>query len=49
MSAVTLDQANRIIAAVLKRAAETGCRPVSAIVVEPGCKVKAFRRRTAAR
>jgi len=44
MSAVTLDQANRIIAAVLKRAAETGCRPVSVIVVEPGCKVKAFQK-----
>ena len=44
MSAVTLDQANRIIAAVLARAAETGCRPVSVIVVEPGCKVKAFQK-----
>ena len=44
MSAVTLDQANRIIAAVLDRAAETGCRPVSVIVVEPGCKVKAFQK-----
>ena len=44
MSAITLDQANRIIAAVLKRAAETNCRPISVIVVEPGCKVKAFQK-----
>jgi uncharacterized protein GlcG (DUF336 family) len=44
MSAVTLDQANRIIAAIIKRGAEIGCRPLSVIVVEPGCKVKAFQK-----
>jgi uncharacterized protein GlcG (DUF336 family) len=44
MTAITLDQANRIIAAVLKRGAETDCRPLSVIVVEPGCKVKAFQK-----
>ena len=44
MSAVTLDQANRIIAAILKRGAEINCRPLSVIVVEPGCKVKAFQK-----
>ena len=44
MSAITLDQANRIIAAVLKRGAEIDCRPLSVIVVEPGCKVKAFQK-----
>jgi uncharacterized protein GlcG (DUF336 family) len=44
MSAVTLDQANRIIAAILKRGAEIDCRPLSVIVVEPGCKVKAFQK-----
>jgi uncharacterized protein GlcG (DUF336 family) len=44
MSAITLDQANRIIAAVLARAAEIECRPLSVIVVEPGCKVKAFQK-----
>ena len=44
MTAITLDQANRIIAAVLKRGAETDCRPLSIIVVEPGCKVKAFQK-----
>jgi uncharacterized protein GlcG (DUF336 family) len=44
MSTLTLDQANRIIAAILTRGAETGCRPLSVIVVEPGCKVKAFQK-----
>jgi uncharacterized protein GlcG (DUF336 family) len=44
MSALTLEQANRIIAAVLKRGAEVDCRPLSVIVVEPGCKVKAFQK-----
>jgi uncharacterized protein GlcG (DUF336 family) len=44
MSALTLDQANRIIAAVIARGIETGCRPLSVIVVEPGCKVKAFQK-----
>src|SRR4051794_7000245 len=44
MSALTLEQANRIIAAILKRGAESDCRPISVIVVEPGCKVKAFQK-----
>jgi len=44
MSAITLDQANRIIAAVLARGAEIDCRPLSVIVVEPGCVVKAFQK-----
>jgi uncharacterized protein GlcG (DUF336 family) len=44
MSSITLDQANRIIYAILTRAAETDCRPISAVVVEPGCKVKAFQK-----
>ena len=44
MSAITLDQANRIIEAILKRAAEIDCRPLGVIVVEPGCKVKAFQK-----
>ena len=44
MSALTLDQANRIIDAILRRAAEINCRPLSVIVVEPGCKVKAFQK-----
>src|SRR5437879_12258252 len=44
MTALTLDQANRIIAAILKRGQEINCRPLSVIVVEPGCKVKAFQK-----
>ena len=44
MAAITLEQANRIIEAVLQRAAEINCRPISVIVVEPGCKVKAFQK-----
>ena len=44
MSVLSLEQANRIIAAVLKRGAELDCRPLSVIVVEPGCKVKAFQK-----
>jgi uncharacterized protein GlcG (DUF336 family) len=44
MPALTLAQANRIIEAILQRAAELECRPLSVIVVEPGCKVKAFQK-----
>ena len=44
MTAITLDQANRIITAILKRGAKLDCRPMSVIVVEPGCKVKAFQK-----
>jgi len=44
MSSITLDQANRIIVAILKRGAEMGCRPLSVVVVEPGCIVKAFQK-----
>src|SRR4249920_1405192 len=44
MTAITLDQANRIIAAILARGAEIKCRPLAVIVVEPGCKVKAFQK-----
>ena len=44
MTAITLDQANKIIAAILARGAELDCRPLSVIVVEPGCKPKAFQK-----
>jgi len=44
MAAIRLDQAERIIDAILQRGAEIGCRPLSVIVVEPGCKVKAFKK-----
>jgi uncharacterized protein GlcG (DUF336 family) len=44
MAAITLDQANRLIDSVLVRGAELECRPLAVIVVEPGCKVKAFKK-----
>src|SRR2546423_1640623 len=44
MPAITLDQANRLIDAILGQGAELDCRPLSVIVVEPGCKVKAFKK-----
>ena len=44
MSMVTLEQANRIIAAILARGRELNCRPMSVVVVEPGAKVKAFQK-----
>ena len=44
LTAITLEQANRIIAAILQRAQEINCRPLSVLVVEPGCKVKAFQK-----
>ncbi len=44
MPSLTLAQANRIIEAILVRGAELECRPLSVIVVEPGCKVKAFQK-----
>ena len=44
MSIVSLAQAERIIDAVIARGAALDCRPISVIVVEPGCKVKAFKK-----
>src|SRR5215204_5082577 len=44
MGAIRLEQAERIIDGILRQGAETGCRPLSVIVVEPGCKVKAFKK-----
>jgi uncharacterized protein GlcG (DUF336 family) len=44
MTAITLDQADRLIDAILARGAELDCRPLSVIVVEPGCKVKTFKK-----
>ena len=44
MTAITLAQADRLIAAILERGAALDCRPLSVIVVEPGCKVKAFKK-----
>ena len=44
MSTVTLAQAERIIDAAIERGVALNCRPLSVIVVEPGCKVKAFQK-----
>jgi len=44
MSMITLAQAERIIDAIIERGAALNCRPLSVIVVEPGCKVKAFKK-----
>jgi uncharacterized protein GlcG (DUF336 family) len=44
MTAITLDQADRLIDAILERGAALNCRPLSVIVVEAGCKVKAFKK-----
>src|SRR5262245_32606286 len=44
MSSITLAQANTIIGAIIKRAEEIKTRPISAIVVEPGCIPKAFQK-----
>jgi uncharacterized protein GlcG (DUF336 family) len=44
MTTITLVQAERIIDAILDRGAALDCRPLSVIVVEPGCKVKAFKK-----
>ena len=44
MTTITMAQADRIIDAAIARGAELNCRPISVIVVEPGCKVKAFKK-----
>src|ERR1700684_2321191 len=44
MTTITLTQAERIIDAGIERGVALNCRPLSVIVVEPGCKVKAFKK-----
>jgi uncharacterized protein GlcG (DUF336 family) len=44
MSLITLAQAERIIDAIIERGAALELRPISVIVVESGCKVKAFKK-----
>ena len=44
MAIITLSQADKIIDAIIARARELKCRPVSVVVVEPGAIVKAFRK-----
>jgi uncharacterized protein GlcG (DUF336 family) len=41
---IKLRQAEAIIDAILARGRELGCRPMSAVVVEPGGPVKAFKK-----
>jgi len=41
---ITLLQADKIIDAIIARARELKCRPVSVVVVEPGAIVKAFKK-----
>src|SRR2546423_15579093 len=41
---IKLNQANRMIAAIIKRGVELDCRPISPVVLEPGCGVKAFQK-----
>jgi uncharacterized protein GlcG (DUF336 family) len=41
---ITLEQANRIIETIIKRGGELNCRPLSVVIVEPGCVVKAFQK-----
>jgi len=44
MPDITLKQADAIIDAILARAVETKCRPMSAVVLELGATVKAFKK-----
>ena len=44
MATITLAQADRIIDAVIARARELHCRPISVVVVEPGAIPKAFKK-----
>jgi uncharacterized protein GlcG (DUF336 family) len=44
MAIITLAQAEKIIDAVIVRARELKCRPISVVVVEPGAIVKAFKK-----
>ena len=44
MATITLSQADKIINAIISRARELNCRPISAVVVEPGAIVKAFKK-----
>jgi uncharacterized protein GlcG (DUF336 family) len=41
---ISLEASNRIIEAIFAHGRELGCRPLSAIIVEPGAKVKAFQK-----
>ncbi len=44
MALITLSQSEHIIDAVISRARELNCRPVSVVIVEPGAVIKAFKK-----
>ncbi|MEE8445600.1 MAG: heme-binding protein [Alphaproteobacteria bacterium] len=44
MPIITLTQAEAIIDAIFERGRAADLRPLSVVVVEPGCKVKAFKK-----
>ena len=44
MTVLTLAAANRIIETILAQGAALECRPLSVVVVEPGCILKAFQK-----
>lgn len=44
MGTITLSQAEKIIDAIIARARELNCRPISVVVVEPGAIPKAFKK-----
>ena len=48
MRALSLDQANTIIAATFAAAKKERCRPMSAIVLDAGGRVKAFQKQDGA-
>src|ERR671931_1497006 len=48
MRALSLDQANRIIAATFAAAEQHKCRPMSAIILDAGGRVKAFQKQDGA-
>ena len=41
---IKLEDANRIIEAILSRSRELECRPMSVVIVEPGASIKAFQK-----
>jgi uncharacterized protein GlcG (DUF336 family) len=44
MAEITLNQSERVIDAILARARELNCRPLSVAVTDPGAHVKAFKK-----
>jgi uncharacterized protein GlcG (DUF336 family) len=44
VTAVTLDQANLMIDAIISRARELGSRPIAVVVTEPDARPKAFKK-----